>query len=170
MVTATSRLHVCLTQMTDSVLYCPNVQQTMVVVDLTDSLTSAYTIPRVVATIAPRLELHNTEDLTPLVKRQPFHVITSGTKAYFPAIVQRSPPAAAIEEVTLDYDSTEVYETAECQGVTYIGSGLTSIYDGANVVEANSSCARIFALPRQPAREVSRLQAQDGPMWLSSRA
>ena len=136
-VTATSRLHVCITQMTDSVLYCPNVQQTMVVVDLTDSLTSAYTIPRVVATIAPRLELHNTEDLTLLVKRQPFHVITSGTKAYFPAIVQRSPLAAAIEEVTLDYDSSEVYETAECQGVTYIGSGLTSIYDGANVVEAN---------------------------------
>lgn len=134
----TSRLHVCLTQHGDSAFASPNAQKVMVIADITDALTSAYTIPRVVATIAPRLEIHNTEDQTAVtIRRQPFHVTVSGTKAYFPALVQRTPLAAAIEEVTVDYDSAEVYDTAECQGITHIGAGLTSIFDGANVTEAN---------------------------------
>jgi hypothetical protein len=136
--TPTSRIHVCLTQYGDSTFESPNAQKTMVVVDLTDALTTAYTLPRVVATIAPRLEIHNIEDQVYVtIKRQPFHVITSGSKVYLPATIQRSPIAAAIEEVTLDYASTEIHETVEYQGATYIGGGLTSVYDGARVVESN---------------------------------
>lgn len=137
-VTSGERYHVCLTQYGDSAFASPNAQKIMVVVDLTDALTTGYTLPRVVATIAPRLEIHNIEDQTAVtILRQPFHVITSGSKVYLPATVQRSPIAAAIEEVTLDYDSDEIHETVEYQGATYIGGGLTSIYDGARVVESN---------------------------------
>lgn len=136
--TSTSRLHVCLTEYGNSSFASPNDQKMMVVVDLTDALAAGYSIPRVVAVVAPRLEIHNTEDQTAItIRRQPFHVITSATKVYFPAIVQRTPIAAAIEEVTLDYNSSEIYSYAEYQGTTYLGAGLTSLYDGASIAESN---------------------------------
>lgn len=133
-----SRLHVCLTQHRDSTFENSNPHKVLVVADITDALSDPSSIPRVVAIAAPRLELNNTGNQSSAsIFRQPFHVITSGSKAYFPAIVQRNALAAAIEEVTLDYDSSEIYDSSELQGVTHIGAGLTSIYDGATVAEAN---------------------------------
>lgn len=129
-----SRWHILLTQRLDSTT--PNDQKVCVVADVTDVVSDAQAMPRVVAVIAPRLELHNTEDEF-YVYRQPCHAVVSGSTVKLPALVQRSPITASVEVVTIDYDDDTAYSSAEIEGCTVLGTGATSQYDGATCVEAN---------------------------------
>lgn len=132
--TTSSRVHVAMTLRETET--SPNEQQTLVVCDVTDVITDPQNLPRVVAVIAPRLELHNTEDEV-TVRRQPCHPITSGNYVRIPIIIQRSPLAASIEIATLDYSSDDAHSAAELQGTSVIGSGLVTQFDGNDCVEAN---------------------------------
>lgn len=115
----------------------PNAQKTLLVIDVTDCMSATNLLPRVVATIAPRIEVHNGEQELNANLKQPCHVIASGDIVKLPIMVQRSPLAASVEIATLDYANAEAYSAAEYQGVSLIGTGLTSVYDGSRCVEAN---------------------------------
>lgn len=116
----------------------PNAQKTLLVIDVTDCMGALNLLPRVVATIAPRVEVHNTEqELTSTTFKSPCHTLVSGDIVKLPIMVLRSPLAASVEVAVLDYANSEAYSAAEYQGVSLIGTGLTSSYDGTRCVEAN---------------------------------